>query len=422
MAGPPPPQGTGSGRPSTTLALARRQAVDGRPEPVLGRLTRGPGMTIGPAVMAQGTEHGGSAGLLAAQRPATARQPHPSFHARQRRRPRLRRGGVAVRADPAAADPHARFRPGIVHHRRRAGADGRAVPEPAAGFHLIPDPAAADHAVAPVAQCRDHAADPVAWQRRNGGRRPCGRRVRRLPDGRRRGDRPDRVRHPAGGELHGHHQRLRPHRRGCRAVQPGCHAGQADGDRCRHVGRTDRRESGAPAPQGPGGRERLLRRHGRRREVRARRRDRRADHHGDQHPGRAGDRHDRARHGVLGCREDVHHADRGRWPGFANPRAAGLHRGRHRGDEGRDRRLRRRGAGAPAWRQPEAAGDGRRRGRGTGAVAGIAGVAVPGVGRAGGQRRMAALQASTAGARLRRGDGGRGADRTADRRTRCAWT
>ena len=27
--------------------------------------------------------------------------------------------------------------------------------------------------------------------------------------------------HPAGGELHGHHQGLRPHRRGRRAVQPG---------------------------------------------------------------------------------------------------------------------------------------------------------------------------------------------------------
>ena len=69
------------------------------------------------------------------------------------------------------------------------------------------------------------------------GRRPRGRGVRRLPDGRRRGDRPDPVRHPAGGELHGHHQGLRPHRRGGGAVQPGCHARQADGDRRRTVRR-----------------------------------------------------------------------------------------------------------------------------------------------------------------------------------------
>ena len=71
------------------------------------------------------------------------------------------------------------------------------------------------------------------------------------------------------------------------------------------------------------------------------------------------------RHGMPFVRRHrrLHHADRGRRAGLADPRAAGLHRGRHRGDQGRHRRLRRRGAGAPARRQPEAAGDGRRRGR-----------------------------------------------------------
>src|SRR3954463_559591 len=44
-----------------------------------------------------------------------------------------------------------------------------------------------------------------------------------LPDGRRRDGRPDRLRDPAGGELHGGHQGLRPHRRGGGAVQPGRH-------------------------------------------------------------------------------------------------------------------------------------------------------------------------------------------------------
>ena len=49
---------------------------------------------------------------------------------------------------------------------------------------------------------------------------------------------------------------------------------------------------------------------------------------------------------------------------------------------------------APAGRQPEAAGDGGRRGGGAGAAAGPAGPAVPGARRSGRRRRLAAPQAS----------------------------
>ena len=92
-------------------------------------------------------------------------------------------------------------------------------------------------------------------------------------------------------------------------------------------------------------------------------------------------------------------------------RAAGLHRGRHRRDQGRDRRTpptRRWCASLAAtrsrWRWPPVRPRYWRCCR-------DCGVAVPGVGRVGRWRRMAALQASTAGARfLRRSDGGRGAD------------
>jgi hypothetical protein len=89
-------------------------------------------------------------------------------------------------------------------------------------------------------------------------------------------DRHHRVHDPGDRELRGHHQGLGPHRRSRGALQPRRHAGQADGDRRRPLGRPDQRERCAHAPQAPGRRKRLLRRDGRRLEIRARRRDRRA--------------------------------------------------------------------------------------------------------------------------------------------------
>ncbi len=270
---------------------------------------------------------------------------------------------AAVGAGAAVADAAAGSRSGAVGDGLGAGADGGAVPAAAARFHQFPDPAAADDAAAPVAERGHHAADPVARQRGTSRRRPCGGGVRRLPDGRGRGDRGDPVLHPAGGELHGHHQGFRPDRRSRRALQPGCDAGQADGDRRRDVRRHDRRGHCAPPAAGAGGGERLLRRDGRRGQIRPRRRDRRADHHRDQHLRRSGDRAAAPWHAVRRSGRDLHHADRGRWAGVADTGAAGLHRGRHRGDQGRHGGHRGRGADPPARQQPEAAGHGGRRGR-----------------------------------------------------------
>ena len=76
------------------------------------------------------------------------------------------------------------------------------------------------------------------------------------------------------------------------ALHPRRHAGQADGDRRRPQRRPDHRGGGAQAARRHRPRGRLLRRDGRRLEVRQGRRDRRGHHHGDQ-PHR---RHRRRRH------------------------------------------------------------------------------------------------------------------------------
>ena len=195
----------------------------------------------------------------------------------------------------------------------------------------------------------------------------------------------DPVRDPAGGELHGHHQGLRPHRRGRRAVQPRCDARQADGDRRRPLRRPDRREGSAPPPReleeesgfygAMDGAAKFVRGDA----IAG------ADHHRDQHRRRPRHRPAAARHAVRRRRGDLHHADRRRRPGLADPGAAGLHRRRHRGDQGRHGGHRRRGADPPARAQPEAAGDGGRRRGGAGADARAAGAAVPGAGRPGRQ-------------------------------------
>jgi hypothetical protein len=83
----------------------------------------------------------------------------------------------------------------------------------------------------------------------------------------------------------------------------------------------------APHRSGPGSR--VLRRHGRRLEVRARRRRGRHHGHRDQRDRRPAGRHGAARHGVRPGDQDLHAAGHRRRPGGADPVADHLDRGRY---------------------------------------------------------------------------------------------
>ncbi len=154
----------------------------------------------------------------------------------------------------------------------------------------------------------------------------CVRRVRRRRQRRRR---PDHVPDPRGDPVRGHHQRLRPRGRGRRALHARRDARQADGDRRRPQRRPADRRGGAPAPRGHLARGRLLRRDGRRLEVRQGRRDRRHRDRADQPRRRPDRRHDAAGDVLLGGRPALLAADRRRRPQRADPGAADLDRDRH---------------------------------------------------------------------------------------------
>ncbi len=74
------------------------------------------------------------------------------------------------------------------------------------------------------------------------------------------------------------------------------------------------------APRRPRGRKRLLRQHGRRQQVRARRRHRRPAHHLHQHHRRHDHRHDAGGPELPGGRQQLHPADRRRRPRVARSR------------------------------------------------------------------------------------------------------
>ena len=180
------------------------------------------------------------------------------------------------------------------------------------------------------------------------GRRPRHRRLRQLRHERRLRHRHHRVRHPDHGQFRGHHQGRHAHRRGRRALHPRCHPRQADGDRRRPQRRPDRRQGGDPPPARAGGGKRLLRLHGRRLQVRARRCHRRPHHHGRQRVRRHRHRRDPPRH-VAGRRgRRVHQAVGRRRPRHADPGADRLAGGRPAGVEGRHARLGREGDARPS--------------------------------------------------------------------------
>ena len=222
-------------------------------------------------------------------------------------------------------------------------------------FSVVPDRAADLDDAAPCAQPRLDAPDPGARPRGHRGRRPRHRGVRQFRDERQLRDRHHRVHDPGDRELRGHHQGLGPHRRSRGALQPRRHAGQADGDRRRSLGRPDQRERRAHAPQAPGGRERLLRRDGRRLEIRARRRDRGPAGRVHQRDRRHDHRHRAAGHAVRRSRAHLHAAHRRRRPGHADPGADRVDRGGPARLQGRRRRRRRQGAAEAAFRLSEGA-------------------------------------------------------------------
>ena len=332
---------------------------------------------------------------------------------RDRHNPQTRRPGARDRrdadpggADPAAAADAARPRAGAVDHLLGADPDDGAVHPGAARILRLPDRAAdLDHAAA-GAQPRLDPADPVARPRRHRRRRPRHRGVRQFRDGRQFRDRRDRVHDPGDRELRGHHQGLGTHRRSRRALPLGRHARQADGDRRRPLGRADQRGGGAPAPPRDRGRIRLLRRHGRRLEIRARRRHRGPAGGVHQHHRRHDHRHRAAGHAVRGSRAHLHAADGRRRPGDAGAGADRLDGGRPAGVQGRRRGRRRQGADHAILRLSQGArhvggGDDR-----DGRAAGHSGDPVPAAGR---RRRGAGLvrrQEEEAG-RGRRDQGGR---------------
>ncbi len=237
----------------------------------------------------------------------------------------------------------------------------------AAGLCRLPGGAAGHHAAAPVAERGLHPGGAAGRPHRRGRGRQGDRELRPLSGGRQLRRRPDRVRGAGGDQLHRGHQGCRAHRRGRRALHPGRHARQADGDRRRPERRPDRREGSQAPPHRGGRRGRLLRLHGRCQQVRARRRHRRHADPGDQHRRRLPDRRDqpwpeRRRIGRPLCA-----AGRGRRPGGADPRPADLggcgHGGLARGQGAEHRQPDRQ----PGVRQQQGTGHHRRHHRHAGA-------------------------------------------------------
>ena len=89
--------------------------------------------------------------------------------------------------------------------------------------------------------------------------------------------------------------------------------------------------AGARPPRADCARSRILRRHGRRRPLQPARRHRHHPDYRHQHHRRIPDRRLPARHPLPRSAEDLHRADRRRWPGHHDPLAAGFDGGRHGG-------------------------------------------------------------------------------------------
>ena len=150
----------------------------------------------------------------------------------------------------------------------------------------LPHAAAFRHALPPRPQHRDDARDPHPGRR--------GQPHQRLRPIRRAGQlrhRPGDLHHPDDHQFHRHHQGRGPRRGSFRALHPGRHARQADEHRCRPQRRHHLRARGARPPQSHREGSRLLRRDGRREQVRPRRRHGGRAHHRHQPHRRLRHRH-----------------------------------------------------------------------------------------------------------------------------------
>ena len=279
----------------------------------------------------------------------------------QRYRLRGRHHARPVPVLPARPGVDDRLRAGVFDRAVRADPDGGAVDSEAAGILGVSDRAAGRDRAAAGAQHLDHPADPVARRERRDGGRIHHRRLRAARHGRRFRHRHHRLPHPGDDQLPRHHQGRDAHRRGRRAVHARRDSRQADGDRRRSLGRSDRREGRAAAPARTRRGERLLRLDGRRLEIRARRRHRRPDHPRRQHLRRHRDRRHAARHELVERRRRLHQAVGRRRPGLANPRADHFAGRRPAGRQGRHARLGGKGGARPARQLPDRAVHGRRR-------------------------------------------------------------
>uniref|UniRef100_A0A0N5A038 Acetyl-CoA C-acyltransferase n=1 Tax=Parastrongyloides trichosuri TaxID=131310 RepID=A0A0N5A038_PARTI len=355
-------------RPGTPIPAPQRlHARDGASDARARRHRPGPVGAGGPARRAPGRlgPDRGQARRLARRRAVPLLLDVQDVSGRRDPAARSGRAGAAGPGDPGDAGRHDRPRPGDgaggwfdPDHRAVDEGRGRNASGPAAG-HLPgvqradPDDGRDDEAAAglrhlshgaagldPVpagAEPGLDAADPQQRPGRPRQRRPDHPGLRRADDGWQLHHRGDHLRHPAGGELRGHHQGCDPYRRGVGPLHPGLHAGQADGHRRRSVGGPDQRGPGQAAPQGAGAGIDLLRGHGRRLEIRARRRRGGSDHHLHQRHRRPADRGGAARHARHGGGQHLCPADRRRRPCDADP-------GHHRvggcglpGDQGRRR-------------------------------------------------------------------------------------
>ncbi len=254
----------------------------------------------------------------------------PAAPARPPARGRGRAGGRTGRARDGRAAAAAHGAGCAVHLQHRAvprDRHGGVLCVAAGRVRRVSDGAAAGHAAAAGAERRLHARRAAEWAQRPAGCRPRHPVLRGIRHRRQFCRRCRRVHHSDDHQLRRGHQRLRAHLRSERPLHPGCHAGQTDGHRrrseCRpdHPGRSAR--TAARSALGSG----LLRLHGWRQQVRARRCRRRHPHPVHQHHRRPGDRHDCARTADRGGRAHLHAADDRRWPGHADSGAAAVHGG-----------------------------------------------------------------------------------------------